>query len=801
MRLVGLVSGSLALLACLLLASLTIWLQSRSGRGWIERALAREAKQRLALTLTVGRVTGNLIGGIRLERVVLRDAHGQLVARADTLSARYRLPRLVRDHEVDEITVVRPVIARLPSTGPARSHGEPTRFSVRELTISDGSFAWDDHDVQHLGAHAQIDWMGDRVALSATLHGIGFDARAHGAWADGQLTATVESLELDPKRFASADPWAGRGVLHAHGTLVGPLDALDLELRGHTTDRGFAAGGQLNAERRSAVLRASIASAASELGGAARIHARHLDATGSGRISPAEAAALGIEPTAPLRLRVSLCGPPRAVAVRIDGRLRAARVRLAGRVDLPARRGRVRFVAQDVRPSQIDRRAPELAVSGLFTFRGGLDAHAGLAGQLSVTDGNLRVGGRQFERLHGTGRVRLAATGEARVETLSGRIRAARPRPFTLATAIHWDPRALRFDADRVVVEDNRAAGTVVYTRDLLTRQPLVTVRARSLSLSPSLIEETFHQRPVKAWPGNAYVVWTPNGTGVLFALHTGQGRLAGAARLRPERAGLELPSVELALKGSHLRGAARVRNDELVASVDELALEPALVNALLPPLNPALPLHFQGALAGPLHALDLQLIATSGPSTVLVAGRVDARAGSFRLRAALDNFQMARSRSSGRVTLQLSLLGRFVPGGVAGTLTVRHASGVIQGLPLVNARLDATLDGPRFHVDEVLLGVPGGVVQGKGGGSYRDFRIGYGVVITDALQLRKVPKSLRLMIGVTALTPGRSVVGAVQRHDGGDIQLTHRTIPPPFRVVNLLYHVIKGDRLHLSVR
>ena len=142
----------------------------------------------------------------------------------------------------------------------------------------------------------------------------------------------------------------------------------------------------------------------------------------------------------------------------------------------------------------------------------------------------------------------------------------------------------------------------------------------------------------------------------------------------------------------SHLRGAARVKDGEVVASVDELLLQPELVYALLPPLKPALPLRIQGAAAGPLHALELRLLATSGPSTVMVRGQVDLPARSFRLLAAFDNFQMARSKSSGHVTLELSLLGRLVDGGVAGTLAVRHASGTLRGWPLYGGRLDATL-------------------------------------------------------------------------------------------------------------
>ena len=136
----------------------------------------------------------------------------------------------------------------------------------------------------------------------------------------------------------------------------------------------------------------------------------------------------------------------------------------------------------------------------------------------------------------------------------------------------------------------------------------------------------------------------------------------------------------------------------------------------------------------------------------------------------------------------------------MAGTLKVRHASGVVKGLPLDAARIRVTLNGPKFSVGKFLIGVPGAVLEGKGGGTFSDFHIGYGVVVTDALALKKVPQDLRVLIGLTALTPGRSVVGSVRRHAGGKIEFTYHTIPPPFRWLNMLYHVLLGRPLHLSV-
>jgi hypothetical protein len=862
MRLVVLVLSLLVLAASLLGTSLTVWLQTAAGRGWVERALARETNERLALTLTVGRTKGSIIRGIRLERIALYDAQGGLVARADVVSARYRLYRLIRFHEVDQIALERPVIARLPSAAAraAPRHGKPTRLSVHNFAITDGSLRWRGHRVQHLSAntaieiggpraqgqrlegdvnfvldeqplclHAKAELDGARVGVTAELHGIGFAVDGRADWADRRLTASLEKIDADATLLARAGPLAGSGPLHAHGTLVGPLDALDLELQGQTDNRRFALGalvgvpqqkarvtGSVVAPTRSAVLQArailhghaldvtalEVRTGQTRLTGAARVDSGVVDATLAFGVAPAEAAVIGIHPAAPIRLAVTLHGPAGALGVRVQGRLRAAEVALAGRIDLHARRGQVRFVAHDVRPSEIERGAPPLAFSGAFAFDGALGEHGGVEGRLSVNDGSLRVEGLSFERLRGVGRVRFDQPGEARVQSLSGQLQGRRPRPIAVQTVIRWNRRALRADASRVALDESRATGDLVYTHDPVTRQPLVTIRAQRLSLSPPLVQEALHRRPSKEWPGKAKLVWMPDGTGLTFALYTEEGPLSGAARLRRDRGALELPSIALALGGSRFRGAARVKNGQIVASVDELLLEPRLVHWLWPALEPARTIRVEGVAAGPLHALDLQLVATAGVSTARLRGRVDLRARSFHLLATFDTFylQSIKETRTSRVNLELYLMGRLVEGGMAGTLTVRHAWGKIEGLPLDAARLDVTLNGPKFNVDQVLIGVPGAVFEGKGGGSYRDFHIGYGVVITDALQLRKVPKDLRLMVGLSALTPGRSVVGAIRRHQGGKIELTHHAIPPPFRFVNLLYHLLLGHPLHLTV-
>jgi hypothetical protein len=762
-----------------------MWLQSRGGEAWLGRALAREASERLGLTLTVGRISGSFVRGVRIEQIALHDAEGRLVARADALSAHYRLRRLLRLHEVDELAIEGPAILRTPALrGSAASSGKQASFSVRHLRVSDGSLRWGDHQIQHVRASLAMD--------------------------HGRLTATLDALEL--------------GRLRAHGSVTGPLDALELTLSGHTDDGGVAARGLIDVPRRSASLGIDVEAphatlhargalhdgalevtelqahaGATRLDGAAHVTTGGIEGRFAATVAPAEAARIGIAPTAPIRLEGSLQGPARALDLRVHGRLRAGRVALAGRIDLGARRGRVRFHARDVRVSDIQRAAPDLFFSGAFVFDGALRERS-VDGTMSVTEGSVRIARLHFDRLHGSSRVQLGQPGLAQVEGLTGRLVKPRPRRLELDTVVRWDGRSLRFGVSHAFLEASRAVGEVVYAKDPVTHRPMVTIEARQLLLSPPLVQEALGHRPRRAWPGTATFVWTPVNDRVSFALDTARGTVRGSAWLRRLGPTLEVPRLAVTLGKSYLRGAARVRNGVLVASIDELLVQPELIRSLKPELTPRRPLHIQGAVAGPSRALDVRLHVTSGPSAAMVSGRLDLPDRRFELEAALDTFQMERAKDVGQVTLELSLQGRFVEGGVAGTLAVRHARGRIKETPLYRGRLDAQLDGPRFELKQALFDLPGVTVEAKGRGSYRDFHVKYGLVVTDALALKQVPPSLRVMIGLTQLVPGRSVEGSVKRQGGGKLEVTHVVIPPGVRWLALIYDLLRGKPPKLTV-
>jgi hypothetical protein len=239
------------------------------------------------------------------------------------------------------------------------------------------------------------------------------------------------------------------------------------------------------------------------------------------------------------------------------------------------------------------------------------------------------------------------------------------------------------------------------------------------------------------------------------------------------------------------------------MGSIDQLVLAPSLVHRLSPALDPSRAMEIEAAVAGPLNALDVHVLLTGGGSTARLRGRMDVRARSFRFVAILDSFylQSIRATRKSRVNVELSFDGRLVEGGVAGALVVRDASGIIEGLPLRGARIDAQLNGPHFQVKKVLLGVPGAVFDAGGGGTYRDFRVRYDVVVTNGFELRKVPPFFRLMVGLTSLTPGRAVVGSIHRRSGGAIEVTHHAIPPVLRFFDLLVHLLSGRPPHLKVR
>ena len=258
-------------------------------------------------------------------------------------------------------------------------------------------------------------------------------------------------------------------------------------------------------------------------------------------MAPAEAVVFGIQPVAPIGLRVRLHGPARALDVRIQrpapsrarGAHRARQSAHASRA-APARRARRAPVGDRAR-----RAGPRL-LGRLRPRRRGVRARAcrGLGGRPRRRRCRWRSCASNGYAVPPT--CGSTSRGEVDVERLSAQLAGARPRPIELQGVLRWDRRALRFDASRLVVDGNDAMGEVVLTHDAVTRQPLVTIRARRLSLSPALVEEArcIGVRRGRG-PATPRCEWTPNGARARVCapdrLRPGVGR--GAAATRPRRA------------------------------------------------------------------------------------------------------------------------------------------------------------------------------------------------------------------------------------------------------------------------
>jgi len=176
--------------------------------------------------------------------------------------------------------------------------------------------------------------------------------------------------------------------------------------------------------------------------------------------------------------------------------------------------------------------------------------------------------------------------------------------------------------------------------------------------------------------------------------------------------------------------------------------------------------------------------------------GRISVAQRRFRLTGAVDGLDVSvlhKSKTHAHGTLQLAADGSFAGGRPSGTLTVRDARGYIMLSPFYGGLVDARFDGHTFELTRVRVEVPGAKVAGKGGGTYDDFRVGYGVVITNALALRRVPRALRVVLGINSILPGRTIEGAVQKRPGKKIALHYRVLPIGFAQLAFLYRVVSG--------
>jgi hypothetical protein len=215
-------------------------------------------------------------------------------------------------------------------------------------------------------------------------------------------------------------------------------------------------------------------------------------------------------------------------------------------------------------------------------------------------------------------------------------------------------------------------------------------------------------------------------------------------------------------------------------------------VHHFAPELTPAWPIHVRGVLAG-RQVLHVSLALDAGPSSARVRGRIAAR--QFRLSAHLDTFDVAALRPNDkrvRATLELTASGRFEQGGAVGTLNVRDARGYFLESPFYRGVADVRLEGRGFTLTHARAEIPGAKLIGRGSGaSAKGLEINFGVVITNALELRHTSQALRVLIGINSMLPGRSVSGSIIKRPGEKAELKYRVLPIGVAQVAFLLRVL----------
>ncbi|AWV90133.1 translocation/assembly module TamB domain-containing protein [Bradymonas sediminis] len=103
--------GVLLLLVLVIAAGALLYLETRPGKRFLKNQILGAAGGALAGSLELGRIEGNLLGGVELYEIVVRDARGNIVAMIPSATAEYSLTQFVRGElKLDEIHVEEPLI-------------------------------------------------------------------------------------------------------------------------------------------------------------------------------------------------------------------------------------------------------------------------------------------------------------------------------------------------------------------------------------------------------------------------------------------------------------------------------------------------------------------------------------------------------------------------------------------------------------------------------------------------------------------------------------------------------------------
>lgn len=151
--------GVLLLIVLLVVAGALIFLQTRPGKNLLKDQILSLSAGALAGSLEIGRIEGNLLGGVRIYEVVVRDARGNIAALIPSASADYSLTQLMRSElKLDSVRVENPVIIGhvysdgtlnlLDIAAPSDEPGEPSQLyiSLARAEVVDATLLYYDQD-------------------------------------------------------------------------------------------------------------------------------------------------------------------------------------------------------------------------------------------------------------------------------------------------------------------------------------------------------------------------------------------------------------------------------------------------------------------------------------------------------------------------------------------------------------------------------------------------------------------------------------------------------------------------------
>src|SRR5262249_8704135 len=93
----------------------------------------------------------------------------------------------------------------------------------------------------------------------------------------------------------------------------------------------------------------------------------------------------------------------------------------------------------------------------------------------------------------------------------------------------------------------------------------------------------------------------------------------------------------------------------------------------------------------------------------------------------------------------------------------------------------------------------PALLVNGEGSGDLDGrLHLRYGVLVTNAFEVRQIPRVLRGILGLQQILPGRVVEGSIDKRPGEPFDINYRYLPPGLQqrrwLARLLIGVIGPD-------